>query len=134
MRKRLIAEVSHDRVHVDRAALDLANLAIVEITAEEEAHPIECALQDDVRRGWRAAQTGPQTIRLLFERPQTVKRICLVFEELNCSAHSRVRAAVVAGLRRLLPRNCSPAMEFQSARKRTRNGELCHGVARRDCS
>jgi hypothetical protein len=31
--------------------------------------------------GWRAANTGTQTIRLLFDHPQRLSRISLVFEE-----------------------------------------------------
>jgi hypothetical protein len=53
----------------------------VEITSEDEAYPIECALQEGERRGWRAAEAGPQIIRLLFDQPQRLKRIGLVFEE-----------------------------------------------------
>jgi hypothetical protein len=32
-------------------------------------------------RGWRAADSGTQTIRLIFDQPQSLKRISLVFEE-----------------------------------------------------
>ena len=32
-------------------------------------------------QGWRAASPGTQTIRLLFDHPQKLKRIALVFEE-----------------------------------------------------
>jgi len=32
-------------------------------------------------QGWRAADSGAQTIRLIFDQPQRVKRIALVFEE-----------------------------------------------------
>ena len=32
-------------------------------------------------RGWRAASPGTQTIRLLFDQPQRLRRISLVFEE-----------------------------------------------------
>jgi hypothetical protein len=32
-------------------------------------------------RGWRAADPGIQQVRLLFDRPQELKRISLVFEE-----------------------------------------------------
>ena len=32
-------------------------------------------------RGWRAAEPGPQTIRLIFDQPQKLKQISLVFEE-----------------------------------------------------
>ena len=56
-------------------------MATVEITSEDETHPIECALQLGETRGWRAAEAGPQSIRLLFDQPQKLKRIWLVFEE-----------------------------------------------------
>lgn len=80
MRKRLISAVPHDRVPFD-GGLDLANLGMVEITSEDEAHSIECAVELGGRRGWRAAEPGPQIIRLLFDQPQRLKRIRLVFEE-----------------------------------------------------
>jgi hypothetical protein len=32
-------------------------------------------------RGWRAADSGTQTIRLIFDEPQRLTRISLVFEE-----------------------------------------------------
>ena len=32
-------------------------------------------------QGWRAANPGTQTIRLLFDQPQRLSRISLVFEE-----------------------------------------------------
>jgi len=81
MRKRLISPMPHDRLPFDGTGLDLANLATVEITSEDEAHPIECALQLGETRGWCAAEPGPQVIRLLFDQPQKLKRIWLDFEE-----------------------------------------------------
>ena len=81
MRKRLISQIPHDRLPFGGGGLDLPNLGMVEITSEDEAHPIECALQLGERRGWRAAEAGPQIIRLLFDQPQQLKRIWLVFEE-----------------------------------------------------
>jgi len=81
MRKRLISPIPRDRTPFDGDGLDLANLGMVEITSEDEAHPIECALQLGERRGWCAAEPGPQIIRLLFDQPQKLKRIWLVFEE-----------------------------------------------------
>ena len=81
MRKRLISPIPHDRLPFDGGGLDLANLGMVEITSEDEAYPIECALQLGERRNWRAAEPGPQTIRFLFDHPQKLKRIWLVFEE-----------------------------------------------------
>jgi hypothetical protein len=81
MRKRLISPTPRDRTPLDRDGLDLANFGMVEITSEDEAYPIEGALQPGDRRGWRAAEPGPQVIRLLFDQPQRLNRIWLVFEE-----------------------------------------------------
>jgi hypothetical protein len=81
MRKRLVTPIPHDRVPLDKGGLNVADLGMVEITSEDEDHPIECALQLGERRGWRAGEPGLQTIRLLFDQPQKLKRIWLVFEE-----------------------------------------------------
>jgi hypothetical protein len=81
MRKRLMSANPRDRVSFDEGGLDLASLGMVEITSEDEAYPIECALQLGEGRGWRAAEPGPQIIRLLFDQPQKLKHIWLVFEE-----------------------------------------------------
>jgi hypothetical protein len=56
MRKRLMSPILHDRLPFDGDGLDLANLGTVETTSEDEAYPIECALQEGERRGWRAAR------------------------------------------------------------------------------
>ena len=61
--------------------LDLGSVATVEVTSETKDHPVESALLPNETRGWRAAQPGAQIIRLLFDHPQKVKRIPLVFEE-----------------------------------------------------
>ena len=57
------------------------DLAEVEITSEDAAHPIESALLPGSTSGWRAAEPGKQTIRLLFANPQRLRRIWLNFEE-----------------------------------------------------
>ena len=61
--------------------LDLERLAQVEITSESAEHPIEAALVPDRGPGWRAAQPGKQTIRLIFDQPVSIGRIFLRFEE-----------------------------------------------------
>jgi hypothetical protein len=81
MRKRLITSAPQD-TQVDRNhRLDLSTTALVEITSEEKDYPIESALIVGESKGWRAAEPGPQTIRLIFDRPQKLKHISLVFEE-----------------------------------------------------
>jgi len=61
--------------------VNVAELAEVEITSEDVTHPIEAALQPGHASGWRAAEPGKQTIRLLFMRPQQLRRIQLSFVE-----------------------------------------------------
>ena len=58
---------------------------MVEVTSEEKKHPIESALISGDTRGWRAAESGSQTIRLIFDQPQSLRRIALVFEETETS-------------------------------------------------
>jgi hypothetical protein len=52
-----------------------------EVSSEAEGYPIEGALLKDVQGGWRAGKPGIQIIRLLFDHPQTIQLIRLVFKE-----------------------------------------------------
>jgi hypothetical protein len=81
MRKRLITPIPQDDPSLDEGWLDLDDAAVVEITSEEKEYPVESALVLGEMRGWRAADSGTQTIRLIFDEPQRLTRIALVFEE-----------------------------------------------------
>jgi len=81
MRKRLITPIPQDSPHLDEGWLDLAGAAVVEVTSEEKEYPVESALISGEMRGWRGAESGTQTIRLIFDEPQRLRRIALVFEE-----------------------------------------------------
>jgi hypothetical protein len=81
MRKRLITPIPRDASHPDAGWLDLDRAAVVEVTSEDEEHPIESALVAAGKQGWRAADSGTQTIRLIFDEPQRLTRIALAFEE-----------------------------------------------------
>ena len=59
--------------------LDLQEIASAEISSEDPLHPFENALQGE--GGWRAADPGPQVIRLNFDAPQFIRRIRLQFRE-----------------------------------------------------
>jgi F5/8 type C domain len=59
--------------------LDLREIASAEISSEDPSHPFENALQGG--GGWRAADPGPQVIRLNFDEPQSIRRIRLQFRE-----------------------------------------------------
>lgn len=61
--------------------LDLGTRATVEVSSEADGYPIENAFQSGADAGWRAAQPGSQTIRLIFEGPHDLNRIYLAFVE-----------------------------------------------------
>jgi hypothetical protein len=81
MRKRLITPIPQNALSLGEGWLNLDRIAVVEITSEEKDYPVESALVAGETRGWRAADSGTQTIRLIFDEPQRLKRISLVFEE-----------------------------------------------------
>jgi hypothetical protein len=81
MRKRLISPPRKNDAEPGSGWLDLSQAAIVELTSEADSFPIEGALSKAGQQGWRAAAAGVQTIRLLFDEPQTIGRIRLTFKE-----------------------------------------------------
>lgn len=81
MRKRMIQEVRHTPLPPEQDWLNIENLAAVEITSEDPAHPIESALIAGGGEGWRAAEPGTQTVRLLFDQPQRLRWIRVEFLE-----------------------------------------------------
>jgi len=80
MRKRIVNPVQQETPSPDLEWLNIGELAEVEITSEDAAHPIESALLPS-QSGWRAAGSGKQTIRLLFDSPQRIQRIWINFVE-----------------------------------------------------
>ena len=80
MRKRIVTPTPAT-AHAQEDWLDLERAAKVEVTSEDKDFPIESSLSIEPSRGWRAAQPGAQTIRLVFDGPHELKRISLVFEE-----------------------------------------------------
>jgi len=81
IRKRIIGHGPGEIAVAEPGWLDFERLAQVEITSEDVNYPIESALIPGKGLGWRAAQPGEQTIRLLFDEPLNLKRIHLVFQE-----------------------------------------------------
>jgi len=81
MRKRLLTPTPPGIRPSDKGWLDLDSAATVEVTSEAKEYPVESALVSGEMRGWRAADSGTQTIRLIFGEPQKLTRISLVFEE-----------------------------------------------------
>jgi hypothetical protein len=81
MRKRFVAQESPATLSLTEEGLDIQALAQVELTSEDEGYPIEAALLPHAQGGWRAVTAGAQIIRLIFDAPQRIHRIYLVFEE-----------------------------------------------------
>jgi hypothetical protein len=81
MRKRLINPAVERLGTRGQGWLDLERAAVVEVTSEDENFPVESAFGSEDARGWRAAAPGHQTIRLIFDHPQRLKCVSLVFEE-----------------------------------------------------
>jgi len=80
MQKRLV-RVPGQKTVTEENWLDLNAMAEVELTSEDPACPIEGALLPGGPAGWRAAEPGSQSIRLLFHQPQRLRRILLRFDE-----------------------------------------------------
>src|SRR5207245_10851234 len=81
MRKRFVTPTPATVEARGEGWLNLEHAATVVVTSEDKDFPIESSLSIEPRQGWRAAQSGAQTIRLLFDEPQELKRISLVFIE-----------------------------------------------------
>jgi hypothetical protein len=115
MRKRLISPTRETDTSTERGWLELERATLVEVTSEADGYPIEAALLNDERQGWRAGVPGIQTIRLLFDAPQTIQTIRVVFKEEEIV---RTQEFVLRWLpySALLERYRPPTVEFQSAK------------------
>ena len=80
-------KTTFDSTELDKSAapadgwLDLDKIAKVAVTSEDLSRPIESAFGFGGPSGWRAGEQGEQYIRLIFDRPQRIKRIRLRFVE-----------------------------------------------------
>src|SRR5258708_28391385 len=82
MRKKVIrSDTINRRTRSEGEWLDLEEIARVEVTSEDPHFPIEFALAASGGPGWRAAEKGEQTIRIVFDTPRTLRRIQLEFSE-----------------------------------------------------
>jgi hypothetical protein len=65
MRKSQVTRVPQNAPHPDQAWMNVDRIASVEVASEESDYPIESALLLQGKGGWRAANPGAQTIRLI---------------------------------------------------------------------
>jgi hypothetical protein len=95
MRKSIVSPSAATATPINEPWRDLERIARVEISSEDEQFPIEHALGKKETTGWRAAETGPQLIRLHFDEPLTIKRLRLHF--VDRAAERSQEFAVYAG-------------------------------------
>src|SRR5689334_2412438 len=81
MRKRIVPQGSPNPAPREADWLGIESSAEAEVTSEDAAFPLEAALGILPGAGWKAAEPGPQTIRLRFDHPLRVRRIHLEFCE-----------------------------------------------------
>ena len=113
MRKRISSQPQRESPSANTAWLDLEALALVEVTSEDAAHPIESALLPVSATGWRAESPrgtdDPPPLRSAAEaeaHPPAVSRR-------EGGAHAGVRPALVANGRRFIARYRAPAVSLQ---------------------
>ena len=133
MRKRITSQPQRETLPANVGWLDLEAVARVEVTSEDAAHPIESALLTIGATGWRAQSPGEQTIRLLFEAPQRLRRIRLLFREEKRGAHAGVHPALVANGRRLIARCRAPAVSLQPIGRHRGARGIPSRIGRRGC-
>jgi hypothetical protein len=102
MRKRITPPqtFSSSSIGEDDHWMDLTTSARVELSSEEAAHPIEGAILLNGTGGWRGDGATEQTIRLIFDEPQAVRRIFLIFERDTPLSHEFVLRWSESGLPR----------------------------------
>ncbi len=84
LRKQVIPKPSRDPAPLE-GEIPIADVATVQVTSEQADHPIDHAF--DRSRGpggsrWVAGAPGEQSVTLLFDSPQTIRRIAVEVEEL----------------------------------------------------
>jgi len=80
MRKQLSESPQDHSSESPEKWLDVEQVARAEMSSEDPQFPIELAFSGS-EDGWRAAEPGQQTVRLVFDEPQDLHRIRLVFAE-----------------------------------------------------
>jgi hypothetical protein len=85
MRKKIVSPTPSQPSRSEEEWLKLDEIASAEVTSEDPNFPIDSALtMAGESRGWRAAEAGKQTIRIIFDQPQAIRRIRLEFSETEC--------------------------------------------------
>jgi hypothetical protein len=96
LRKQIIPGPSRASASLD-GEISVADVATVQVTAEQADHPIDNAFDHNRGPGgsrWIAAGPGKQTLILLFDSPQTIRQIGVEIEELDVSRTQELSVSV----------------------------------------
>lgn len=96
LRKQIIPKRSGESASLE-GEIPIAVVATVQVTSEQADHPIDNAF--DERRGpggsrWVADAPGEQTVILVFDSPQTIRKIGVEAEELAVSRTQELSVSV----------------------------------------
>jgi hypothetical protein len=96
LRKQVISKPSVKSAFFE-GAIPIASVATVQVTSEQPDHPIDNVF--DERRGpggsrWIAEGPGEQTVILVFDSPQTIRRVGVEVEELVVQRTQELSVAV----------------------------------------
>jgi len=96
LRKQIITKRSGESASLE-GEIPIADVATVQVTSEQAGHPIDNAF--DERRGpggsrWVADAPGEQTVILVFDSPQTIRKIGVEAEELAVSRTQELAVSV----------------------------------------
>jgi hypothetical protein len=95
LRKQLVSRHATEPAFFE-GEISIADVATVQVTSEEASHPIDNAFDHSRGPGgsrWIADEPGMQTVILVFDSPQTIRKIGLEIEEL---AESRTQELSVS--------------------------------------
>jgi hypothetical protein len=76
-----VTSISQESIQPSTNWLPLEQIASIEVISEKASYSIEDALLRGATAGWRAALPGEQTVRVIFDTPQRLSRIWLLFVE-----------------------------------------------------
>jgi hypothetical protein len=87
LRKQIVPKHSEESASLE-GYIPIPAVATVQVTSEETDHPIDNAFDHNGGPGgsrWIAGEAGEQTVTLLFDSPQTIRRIGVEVRELAVS-------------------------------------------------
>jgi len=96
LRKQIITKRSGESASLE-GEIPIADVATVQVTSEQADHPIDNAFDESRGPGgsrWVAEAPGEQTVILVFDSPQTIRKIGVEAEELAVSRTQELAVSV----------------------------------------